>query len=309
MKLFLLFFIISLPGYAQNGLYQGKMIDASTQWPVKKYSLSKLSQIIKDAGISKAGIYINSYQPQKSDVEKSTREIKADNLFFIGAPKYFHFESNVTAARTKSLLEEIKKNDYRFISEIMIRHADKKQGLKTLKGERTIDPTSPGLDHLISEIGKLFPGMPILIHWEFYQWDKDIALMNTFFKQYPNQKFVLNHMGYGSPEQIETLLKNHSNLYFTISKRNEKFNYFLKADTFQGKPLLTAKGALDEDWKKILVKHSAKFLFATDSHKDYMWDDYKRIVNDYRKVLFQLPSETADLIARKNTEQLFAIKI
>lgn len=286
-------------------LYQGKLFDATTQWPNKNYSLTSLTAKFKSANISKAGIFINTFYPTKTLISESSKEIDGNKLFIKGSPKYFHFEDAVNKSKIDDFIKEIKLHKYQFISEIMYRHADKREGITTPHGERTIAPLSKDSIYLIKRIHEDFPSMPIFVHWEFYQWSVDWPLFSQLFKMFPTQKFVINHMGFGSDVQVEEILKNHSNVYFTISKRNVKFEYFRNPKLPQGEPLADKEGRINVQWKKLFTNYSDKFLFSTDSHKNYMWDNYFEIVQDYRKILYQLPETVSEKIAFKNAEKIF----
>ena len=308
-KLILTFFILSKfqAAAAASSSYQGKLIDATTQWPHKLYSLKQLDEKLKLAHVDKAGIYINSFDISASLAEKSSKEIDADSNFFKGSPKYFHLKENLTNKKVDELIKEIQHNKYLFVSEIMYRHADKKQGLTTKGGERAIDPLSPESLYLIKKIDDNFPNLPVLIHWEFYDWNKDLPVFEKLFNMFPAHTFILNHMGFGNPDQIKTLIRNHSNLFFTISKRNTKFEYFKNATLSQGAPLMDAQKKINQDWFKLFKEYPDKFLFATDSHKDYMWDNYSSVVQDYRIILGQLPTNVSEAVAFKNAEKIFKL--
>jgi hypothetical protein len=308
----LLFFICIFLNQAlcieKSHLYNGKLIDATTQWPIKLYTLSKLEQIVSKSQISKAGIYLNSLNPSTKDVLLISKELDSSKIFFKGSPKYFHFEKSLNNKKIDELINEIKINKYKFVSEIMYRHADKKEGMITPFAERAINPMSKESVYLIKKINDTFPNLPILIHWEFYKWKEDYPLFSNLFNTFPKQIFIINHMGFGDTTQVESLLKNHKNIFFTISKRNRMFKYFKDSSVPQGLPLINNKDKLEDSWKKILIRYDDRFLFATDSHKNYMWNNYQAIVQDYRKILFMLPTATADKIAHKNAEKLFNLK-
>lgn len=297
-------FLLTFPAWSA---YKGKLIDAVTQWPADKYKIEDLSKKISNAGVSKAGICITSFNISKETALKTSKAIDQHKIFFKGSPKYFHFASSLTNAKVDELMIEAKNNRYTFFSEIMYRHADKKQGLKTNAGERSIDPLSPQSLYLMTKISQNFPALPVFIHWEFYKWQNDYPKFSQLFKKYPELKFVINHLGFGERSQVEQLIKENPNVYFTISKRNSKFEYFKNAETFQGSPLLDKKKTLAPEWKILFEKYPERFIFATDSHKDYMWDVYSNTVEDYRGLLGQLPASVAEAIAYKNSEILFKV--
>lgn len=300
------FFLSSFYTHASEA-YKGKLIDAVTQWPPSQYTLSELNKKIEAAQVFRVGISINPYRPPKALVEKTSKELDLYKKFYKGSPKYFHFSSSLNTKTIDNLIIDIKKYNYSYISEIMYRHADKKQGLTTADGQRTIDPLSKDSLYLMTKLSQNYPKIPVFIHWEFYEWKTDLPKFSKLFKKFPSQIFIINHMGFGSSDEVELLIKEHPNVFFTISKRNTSFEYFQNSKTIQGTPIVDKNRNIEYTWKKLFIDHSDRFLFATDSHKNYMWNVYSKTVQDYRNILAQLPMDIAENIAYKNAEKIFTL--
>ena len=61
-----------------------------------------------------------------------------------------------------------------------------------------------------------------MTHWEFYNWDRDFPKFSKIFNEFPEVTFIIPHMGFGSINQIDTILSSHPNVYMTISKSLKK---------------------------------------------------------------------------------------
>ncbi len=288
--------------------YQGPLIDASFQWS-NDLTYDQVVKLIKSSDSKiKVGIALNTVYFKHSDFQKQIINIdKNKDLFFWGSPKFYIEPDAFKTFSTKELKKQIEKYSYHFVSEIMFRHADKINGKIHKSGERYIDPLSKESIEVIKEINSLKQKIPLYVHWEFYKWEEDYPKFTKLFNQFPNQVFIINHLGYGSPKQVETLLNQHSNVYFTISKKLKAYAYFKTQKLPQGAPLLDQNGKIDSNWKKLMTDKPERFLFSVDAHKKYMYEIYSKEVKQYREFLDQLPLSIAEKIAYKNALTIFKL--
>lgn len=289
---------------SSDDIYSGPLIDAVTQWDRNGGDLDKLLSTARAVGVTKIVIgHRRPFSTATAEDQFYKTLTQYDSFVVPASPKFFPGE--VRRSVVDHLIGSIHQYKYAFVSEAMFRHADKRLGKVTKNGEVSIDPLSSDSRYLLDRLSK--ENIPLFIHWEFYLWDLDYPKFSALFSLYPKQKFIISHMGFGSPEQMEMLLRKHPNIFATISKRDSRFEYFLDDSTFQGSSLLDEAGKLRKEWLILFCRYPDRFLFATDAHKDYMWNAYKEIIARYRIILGQLPHQVAELIAYQNAKQLFGI--
>jgi hypothetical protein len=72
-----------------------------------------------------------------------------------------------------------------------------------------------------------------------------------------------------------------------------------------GEAMVDHCGRLLPEWASLLVKYHDRLMFATDAHKDFRWRKYGEIVEQWRRILSQLPPEVARDIASANAERIY----
>ncbi|MCX5795430.1 MAG: amidohydrolase family protein [Elusimicrobia bacterium] len=311
----------AVPSAAATGSYDGPLIDAVVQWTrqmqiERRIKIEDIVGHLRRAQVDKAGIMVAvpAMGVDKAVVEQRTdalEELSAGgpkSLFFQGSPNYFQTAAKMAPESVELFIKETERKRYSFVGEILYRHADKLSGDGNPGGETHIDPLSPDSVSLIARVGGLRETIPIFIHWEFYRWDEDRPRFARLFRMFPKQIFIINHMGFGSPAEVKDILKEHDNVFFTISKKLTPFEYFADPAMKQGASILDEQKIVRAEWKELFVAHPTRFLFATDSHKHYMWDHYEEIVRAYRRFLSQLPEDVVHKIAHQNAEAVFGLK-
>ena len=150
-----------------------------------------------------------------------------------------------------------------------------------------------------------------MTHWEVYDWERDWPRFSQLYSNFPKIRFIIPHMAFGSPEQVDTILSTHTNVYMTISKKEgDKSGYSdLHKLSKLGSGFLDNKGMIKDEWLKIILKYSDRLLFATDAHKKHRWKKYKKLIKRYRQMADQLPQNVAEKVSYKNAEQLYRISI
>ena len=316
MKRFLLPLLAALLFPFEVYGYDGPLFDAMAQLSARsedeRPGFEKSISRVRDAGIYKIALFARS--KKLGENEKALLNLHRDNkdLIVLGAPKYFLHENDIGKSFTKRTLKNIDKYKYSFVGEILFTHADKCNtssiGRQHESGETYLDPSGKGVAEFLVKVSS--KNIPVMTHWEFYDWERDWPKFSKLFLDFPNQKFIIPHMGFGSPKQVKLILSTHDNVYMTISKKNkDKRNICdpIKQSKF-GSGFLNDEKQLKDEWKEILIEYQDKLLFATDAHKKHRWKKYSKIVRIYRDILNQLPEEVSKKIAYLNAQKIYDIK-
>jgi len=296
----------SLPQNAYS--YDGPLFDAMAQLD-KKPGFNKSIERVKKAGVTKIALFARS-RKSLGEHEEDLIRLQQNNktLVVLGAPKYFLHINDIGNSYIKRTLKNIDKYNYSFVGEILFTHADKTHGRQHSSGETYLDPSGKGVaDFLVKVSSK---NIPVMTHWEFYDWERDWPKFSKLFLDFPNQKFIIPHMGFGSPKQVKLILSTHDNVYMTISKKDKDKGSIsdpIKQSKF-GSGFLNDKNQLKDEWKEILIEYQNKLLFATDAHKKHRWKKYRQIITTYKEILDQLPEKVAKKIAYSNAESLYNLK-
>lgn len=288
--------------------YDGPLFDAMSQID-ETVDMNKAIANVRAAGVSKLGLFARSRKKLHQN-EKAVLQLAKKNpdLIVLGAPKFFQLSGDVTDAYIRATVEGIKKHEYRFIGELLYTHGDKKSGKQYSKGERYVDPSKPGTTKLLQAIAPL--NIPFMAHWEAYAPERDFPKFHALYSAWPDQTFLLPHMGFASADQVDEFMSQHPNLYVLTSKKERFMGNFSdpeKRDMI-GEAMLD-NGILRPEWKDLLIKHQDRILFATDPHMKKLWMKYGEVVDAQRLVLGQLPREVAEKIAYRNAERLYGVSI
>lgn len=288
--------------------YGGALFDAMTQID-ERMSMSEAMEKVKEAGIAKVAVFARSRKwlgQNEDDVLDLTREFPA--LVVIGAPKYFLLRDDLDDDYIEATIAGIKKHRYAFVGEILYSHADKFHGKQTSRGERYVDPLAPGTAKLLARLKPLH--VPLMTHWEVYDWDRDWPRFSRLYASWPEQVFIIPHMGFGKAAQMRAILERHPNVVVTLSKK-EKDQRSMTAEKTRkiGRAVIDACGALKPEWRKLLNRFSGRVLFATDAHKNHRWNIYGKSVRRQRRILGQLSPKTATRIAFENAQRIYGVKI
>ncbi|MBW2558934.1 MAG: amidohydrolase family protein [Deltaproteobacteria bacterium] len=284
--------------------YSGPLFDAISQIDETVDSKAAIIRVRK-SGVTRLALFARSKR-QLHQNEKMALKIAElhPNLITIGAPKYFQLSGDISQLFIKATVKGIQKYGYRFIGEILYSHADKKSGKQYPSGERYVDPLRTGTARLLEAIAPF--KIPLMTHWEPYAPERDFPKFHALYDAWPNQVFIVPHMGFASPMQVDTFLTRHPNLYMIISKKERLMEDFKdpRKQASIGSAFLDGF-RLKPEWKKILVQYQDRLLFGTDPHMKKLWDKYELTVKYHRLVLGQLPQEVAARIAHKNAEILY----
>ncbi len=290
------------------GTYDGPLFDAMSQID-ETVDMKKAMANVRAAGVSKLGLFARS-RKQLHQNEQAVLALakKHPDLIVLGAPKYFQLSDDVTDDYINATVDGIKKHGYRFIGELLYTHADKSTGKQYSRGERYVDPSRPGTTRLLEAIGPF--NIPFMAHWEPYAADRDFPRFHALYSAWPDQIFLLPHMGFASAETIDEFMGRHPNLYALTSKKERLMDNFtdpIKKATIG--PAMLENGVLRPDWKALLIKYQDRILFASDPHMRKLWTKYGEVIEGQRLILKQLPRDVAEKIAYKNAEKLYGVSV
>ncbi len=288
--------------------YDGPLFDAMSQID-ETVGMDKAMNSVRAAGVSKLALFARSRKTLHEN-EQAVLNLARRNpdLIVLGAPKYFQLSGDVSTNYIRSTVQGIEKYGYRFIGELLYTHGDKQSGKQYPAGERYVDPSKPGTATLLKAIAPF--KIPFMTHWEPYASERDFPRFHALYSAWPNQIFLLPHMGFASAAQMDEFLGRHPNLYALMSKKERRMNDF----SDPGKFALTGSAMLDgntlhPEWKALLVKFQDRILFATDPHMKKLWRRYGETVDRQRLILGQLPRDVAEKIAYRNAEKVYGVSL
>lgn len=289
--------------------YRGPLFDAMTQ--ADHRDIRDVVGLLKSSSVSRVALFARSIR-HLGENESDVLSLKRDNPDFLvlGVPKYFKFGGEISRDYIDAAIAGIRENNYAFIGEILFTHGDKDHGETTSEGERYIDPNNQGMTTFIQRLAGLGRPVPFMAHWEVYAWDRDWPQFSRLYKAHPAQPFIMPHMGFGSVQQVGTILSEHANVYVTTSKKEtDKGGYSDASKAAQlGDGFMDNCGALKPKWAQLLTRHKDRILFATDAHKSHRWERYPKLINAARKWLGQLPDDVTQAIAHGNAERLYGVR-
>lgn len=137
----------------------------------------------------------------------------------------------------------------------------------------------------------------------------NITVLEELLDHNKNTKIIWAHAGMDSigtrtVELMRELLEKHSNLYMSLKNRDSRLQHNSLTDN---------NGTLKDEWKKLLIDFSDRFVIGSDHFFSISANDpggnSENSQLDFTDLLKQLPTETAENIAYKNAEKIFNIKL
>ena len=200
--------------------------------------------------------------------------------------------------------------------EILVFHSEKKKQYGKIPAEVAYNFTDKEIMYVMKRVMK--KNWPVMLHLEFRalefgriseekssKFNKQIYLkqLENLLKNYPENSFVLNHLGQLNSEDVAILIKGHKNIYFTTAHTDPYYRVGPWTMVFNGK-------SFKSDWKTLFVTYSDRFVFAMDNVWEREWDSkkYSDEIQLWRTALAQLPDNVARAIAHKNAERLWNLK-
>ncbi|MEI8195367.1 MAG: amidohydrolase family protein [Phycisphaerae bacterium] len=248
--------------------------------------------------------------------DRFVTEIESKNLV-MGTTKRNDQRDDISIEYFAQVLTELEQKNCKFVGEIMLAHADKIRGDYNINFERYINPSAPILNSLLSYVD-----VPIMIHWEAYNIERDLANIKQMLDTHRTKTFIWVHCGFAHPPLIDDMLSQHSNLVATLSKlelirtseswlsstHEDLGGYNVRHKDYMDKlntGMLDSDGEIKSEWKTLLEKYPDRFMFATDSHKTYRQEKYDNIVSVWRNILGKLDEDLAKMIAHDNAMRIF----
>ncbi len=198
--------------------YDGPLFDAMSQID-ETVNMDQAIRNVRAAGVTKLALFARSrkrlHQNEQAVLNLAERN---PDLIILGTPKYFRLSDDISNAYIESTVKGIRKHGYKFIGEILYTHGDKSTGKQYARGERYIDPSRPGTTRLMEALAPL--KVPVMVHWEPYAPKRDYPRFHALYAAWPNQVFILPHMGFATAKTIDDFMSRHPNLHALTSKKN-----------------------------------------------------------------------------------------
>jgi len=289
--------------------YDGYLFDAMAQID-GTVDMDKAMHRVQNAGVDKIALFARSraFLGENENTLIQLRD-RYPNLIILGSPKYFLMRDDLDNVYIEATINGIVKKRYRFVGEILYTHGDKSRGEQTSQGERYINPLNNRTTIFLTKLAAT--DVPVMTHWEVYAWQHDWPRFSRVYSSHPKINFIIPHMAFGSPKQVDMIFSRNPNVYMTISKKlnaKDGFSDVTKQSKL-GSSILDDKGILRDEWSSILIKYQDRILFATDAHKAHRWKEYGKEVKRYLKLANQLPVEVARKISYLNAEKLYGVKV
>ena len=120
----------------------------------------------------------------------------------------------------------------------------------------------------------------------------DDEAIEILFRHNPRARVIWAHTGFGlSLARVEEMLKKYPALWGELSYRSG----------------IADASSLSAEWKALLARHPGRFLTGSDTWVNERWSSYPSIMGGYRRLLGELPKETAERVAWKNAAELFGL--
>lgn len=213
---------------------------------------------------------------------------------------------------------------FRGNGEILVFHAEKKKQYGKIPAEVAYNFTDKEIMYVMKRVMK--KNWPVMLHLEFRalefgriseekssKFNKQIYLkqLENLLKNYPENSFVLNHLGQLNSEDVAILIKGHKNIYFTTAHTSPYYSQRARSRGKQSPWTMVFNGkSFKSDWKTLFVTYSDRFVFAMDNVWERHWvsETYSDEIQHWRTTLAQLPDNVARAIAHKNAERLWNLK-
>lgn len=288
--------------------YGGPIFDASIQlWTA---DIQGLLDELTPAGVRRVAVFANSGAggAQAVDAVLSAARQYPDRIV-PGAPKigFIMRGNDLPGDFVSSTLAAVAAGNYAFIGEILYTHGDKGDHRPTPLGEVYVDPLGPGTERLLA--GLRGRDIPLMTHWEAWAWDRDKPRFDKLYASWPQQRFVLPSLVYGSPADADALLSAHANLWGIISRVVDG-RYKLVDPAKQAKlgpSMFDDCDALRADWRAVLLKYADRLMYGSDDYANarFGWSAYPRIIARFRAIAGQLPADVAKKIAWDNAAAFY----
>ncbi|MCP3939172.1 MAG: amidohydrolase family protein, partial [Actinomycetia bacterium] len=116
----------------------------------------------------------------------------------------------------------------------------------------------------------------------------DIDAIDRIFAQNPQARVLWAHSGFGSPEEVATMLRKYENLWADLAFRSEhEFD-----------------GYVDPQWRDVFLEFPDRFMVGTDTYTPERWHYVIEHADWSRQWIADLPRTIGENIAYRNAEAL-----
>jgi len=199
------------------------------------------------------------------------------------------------------LEKQMKMDGFGAMAEFLVYHSRKGDRA----GEIIVYPEDKQMQTALNyALGKKWP---FIIHIEFAAAgcprDELMTKLKALLIQYPDQPFVLIHMGQLDHVAVRQLIEAYGNIYFITSSSTPAY----AVNPFNDRWTNMFDGShLSVDWKQLIIEHSDRFILGFDMVWVEDWGPfYLGQVRLWREAIGGLPSEVAHAIAHRNAERLW----
>jgi len=291
--------------------YAGPIFDANVQsW---NPNIGDLIGVAQAAGVKRIALFANSRLGPGTPTARAVLALAQahPDLIVLGAPKVgFIFDGDLPRGYIADTVAGVRNGTYKFVGEILYTHGDKRADPPTPNGEVYVDPLAAGSKALLTQLASF--NVPLLTHFEAWAWDRDKARIDTFYAAWPQQRFVLPSLAYGSPDLADAILSAHPNLWGIISRLVDGRYQFADPAKFAklGPSMFDDCGVLLPEWRAVLVEHSDRLMYGSDFYTGPggSWSTYLGPIRKYRSIAAQLPPDVAERISWDNAAALYGAK-
>lgn len=258
-----------------------------------------------DSGVQRMALFARLKRKSNGESDVIALKKRFPDRFVIGTPKWFDLRGDVSGFFISQTISKLREAPYQFVGEILFVHGDKSHGEQTAAGERYVSADAPNVIRLMQEVQAL--RVPIMTHWEIYNWERDWPGFHQLYEKFPNITFIWPHAGFGSAAQTEIVLSQHTNVMITLSKLEKDQRSLSSEEKSEqlGGAIVDECGTILPEWRALVDKYPTRFMFATDAHKHFRWAKYTDVVSRWRNILGQLPDTQAKMIAWQNAERVY----
>jgi len=286
--------------------YDGPIFDANVQsWNPR---IEDLLAALPATGVTRVALFANGQAGTEARRDAVLALARAHpDLIVPGAPKIgFIKGGDLPGSYVDDTIAGVAAGTYKFVGEILYTHGDKPDHPPTRTGEVIVDPLAPGTARLLA--GLKGHAAPLLTHWEAWAWERDWPRFDRLYGAWPEQRFVVPSLVYGSPEKAEAIL-SHRNVWGIISRLVDgRYTFVDPAKQAKlGPTMVDACGVLREDWRAVLIRHADRLMYGSDAYATARvgWEVYPGIIARYRRVAGQLPPAVAHRISWDTAAALY----
>jgi hypothetical protein len=288
--------------------YDGPIFDANVQaWNPR---VDGLIAAVQNAGVKRIAMFADSKAGAQTETARAVLALAQahPDLIVLGAPKIgFITTGDLPRGYIAETVSGIRDGTYKFVGEILYTHGDKPDHPPTRTGDIYVDPLAGGTKQFLAQLAPF--NVPLLTHFEAWAWDRDKGHFDQLYAAWPQQRFVLPSLAYGSAEKADAMLSAHPNLWGIISRLVDgRYNFVDPAKAAKlGPSMFDECGTLRPEWRAVLIKHSDRLMYGSDYYANQSgnWFGYGGPIGRYRRIAGQLPPDVAAHISWDNAAALY----